>query len=370
MCDPWQLLRLTNFAPRCCTAVCNAQPEGRCNNLLPCVKGLRTAGLQKTGIEDPARAAEAPQQEELMLLAQELSGGLSDGTEDESEVTDLPRPLPKALSSSLRSRVQAAERLAAAARLHHHGVASASEGGGRLRSRSLSPLKVQGLAVTMPPIAVGPGPNVVWQSCTASSASCGTGAAEIMEAEETDAVAEPSSGGAPLEVEQDVQGGGPQAAAGSSSSGGRAPRRSRSSRQRRSLGSLSRKLDIAVWRGLRRPKSRRRSGSTASSTAGGQQTARSQRPSIAPLDEEVDQAIFMSPADAAQAQMMPPTSISWDWPLSRLEKKARILMIDRQVLMLDRRELAQEVRELRRKSMGGPGADDECPHAEHPEPTP
>lgn len=40
---------------------------------------------------------------------------------------------------------------------------------------------------------------------------------------------------------------------------------------------------------------------------------------------------------------------AWDWPLSRLEKKARLLMLDRQVLVADYEELAQKLDQLQRQ---------------------
>merc|ERR1712087_269803 len=50
---------------------------------------------------------------------------------------------------------------------------------------------------------------------------------------------------------------------------------------------------------------------------------------------------------------MPPSSESWDWPLSRNEKKSRIAMLDHNELVTDRfeltelaRRLAEEVQEL------------------------
>lgn len=43
----------------------------------------------------------------------------------------------------------------------------------------------------------------------------------------------------------------------------------------------------------------------------------------------------------------PPESESWDWPLSREEKKSRVRLLERQVNQLDRRTLIQELVELR-----------------------
>eukprot|EP00933_Yihiella_yeosuensis_P042722 TRINITY_DN37390_c0_g1_i1.p1 TRINITY_DN37390_c0_g1~~TRINITY_DN37390_c0_g1_i1.p1 ORF type:complete len:326 (-),score=89.17 TRINITY_DN37390_c0_g1_i1:99-1076(-) len=37
----------------------------------------------------------------------------------------------------------------------------------------------------------------------------------------------------------------------------------------------------------------------------------------------------------------------WDWPLSRHERKARVMMIDRQVLLMDQEEMEEEIEHLR-----------------------
>jgi len=47
---------------------------------------------------------------------------------------------------------------------------------------------------------------------------------------------------------------------------------------------------------------------------------------------------------------VPPVGESWDWPLSRPEKKTRLTMLDRYVLMADNRLLEREVRMLRARS--------------------
>ncbi|CAE8720780.1 unnamed protein product, partial [Polarella glacialis] len=59
-----------------------------------------------------------------------------------------------------------------------------------------------------------------------------------------------------------------------------------------------------------------------------------------------------SPEEATSLPL-PPSAESWDWPLSRLEKKSRIVMLDRHMLLADKRELADEVRQLRRSSRAG-----------------
>lgn len=43
---------------------------------------------------------------------------------------------------------------------------------------------------------------------------------------------------------------------------------------------------------------------------------------------------------------LPPGGGSWDWPMSRQEKKARITMIDRDVMLSDQRVLRERITEL------------------------
>jgi len=47
-----------------------------------------------------------------------------------------------------------------------------------------------------------------------------------------------------------------------------------------------------------------------------------------------------------------PSGACWDWPLSRLERKARVLMIDRQVMLIDRQELVNKLERLEDGSRG------------------
>lgn len=65
----------------------------------------------------------------------------------------------------------------------------------------------------------------------------------------------------------------------------------------------------------------------------------------------VEEALAVGNACVAEAMLMvSPEGGSWDWPLSRFEKKARVVMLDRAELLADRHLLAQEVRQLRRLS--------------------
>lgn len=71
-----------------------------------------------------------------------------------------------------------------------------------------------------------------------------------------------------------------------------------------------------------------------------------------PGAEQVQEALEPSLADAVSTGPdvcdlpAPPASSSWDWPLTRLEKKARVLMIDRQVVMMDREALVRQLTRL------------------------
>eukprot|EP00931_Biecheleriopsis_adriatica_P057078 TRINITY_DN3384_c0_g2_i1.p1 TRINITY_DN3384_c0_g2~~TRINITY_DN3384_c0_g2_i1.p1 ORF type:complete len:329 (+),score=74.64 TRINITY_DN3384_c0_g2_i1:67-987(+) len=72
-------------------------------------------------------------------------------------------------------------------------------------------------------------------------------------------------------------------------------------------------------------------------------------------EEEHDlaaEAAAMAVGQVMAAQGYAYSAGSWDWPLSRLEKKARLLMLDRQVLIADRDEIAEELAHLRRHSFG------------------
>jgi len=49
---------------------------------------------------------------------------------------------------------------------------------------------------------------------------------------------------------------------------------------------------------------------------------------------------------AGEGTPAPPVSDSWDWPLSRHEKRERALFVDRQVLMADQRSLLEHIESL------------------------
>lgn len=55
---------------------------------------------------------------------------------------------------------------------------------------------------------------------------------------------------------------------------------------------------------------------------------------------------------------MPPSGESWDWPLSRHEKKSRLTMLDRLVLLADNRLLERQVQKLRARSPSCAGAEE------------
>lgn len=56
-------------------------------------------------------------------------------------------------------------------------------------------------------------------------------------------------------------------------------------------------------------------------------------------------------ADLA-APPLPPSGESWEWPLSRPEKKSRVTMLDKNLLIADCHDLRVELDQLRRRSMG------------------
>merc|ERR1711903_69622 len=75
----------------------------------------------------------------------------------------------------------------------------------------------------------------------------------------------------------------------------------------------------------------------------------------APCAEDLANAI--SDEEDEEVQPLPPDNAqSWDWPLSRHEKKSRIHLIERQMHALDRKTWIQE----RRLSMGSRGAANSC----------
>lgn len=57
-----------------------------------------------------------------------------------------------------------------------------------------------------------------------------------------------------------------------------------------------------------------------------------------------------TPPDVAEAYGFESYQSGWDWPLSRLEKKMRLLELDRELMKAERDELAEELHEVRRLS--------------------
>lgn len=54
------------------------------------------------------------------------------------------------------------------------------------------------------------------------------------------------------------------------------------------------------------------------------------------------------PLELPTLSTAPPSSDSWDWPLTRSETWARVRIIERQMHLVDKQILEQEVEELRR----------------------
>jgi len=70
------------------------------------------------------------------------------------------------------------------------------------------------------------------------------------------------------------------------------------------------------------------------------------------LLEEDEEEVF---SDVSDGEMpLPPTSQSWDWPLSRPEKKCRVEMLGRNLLNAQRGAMAREVAHLRRRASMAP----------------
>lgn len=110
------------------------------------------------------------------------------------------------------------------------------------------------------------------------------------------------------------------------------PRRSRSSKCPRQRWSL--------------PAQRPRNSSAAGSAAQAEKMTEAAGPEL--LDSSLATVV---PANGLQVDKKtlprPPCSQCWDWPLTRNEKKARILLIDKQVLLMDRETMQSELDVLR-----------------------
>jgi len=110
------------------------------------------------------------------------------------------------------------------------------------------------------------------------------------------------------------------------------PRRSRSSKCPRQRWSL--------------PARGPRNSSAAGSAAQAEKMTEAAGPEL--LDSSLATVV---PANGLQVDKKtlprPPCSQCWDWPLTRNEKKARILLIDKQVLLMDRETMQSELEVLR-----------------------
>jgi len=103
------------------------------------------------------------------------------------------------------------------------------------------------------------------------------------------------------------------------------------------------------------PRSHRASSQHKLRKAEEQETANSPRspePVQAPASGILDPGLAaVVPASGVQLEHKelprPPCSNCWDWPLTRHEKKARVLLIDKRVLMMDRQNLQEELDILR-----------------------
>jgi len=72
---------------------------------------------------------------------------------------------------------------------------------------------------------------------------------------------------------------------------------------------------------------------------------------LAPMTDSEDDADEEDDQDELDTFPAPPDSQSWEWPLSRHEKKVRVSMLERQIHAADRSALIKEVKEIRRASI-------------------
>mmetsp|Transcript_76421 Transcript_76421/g.224212 ORF Transcript_76421/g.224212 Transcript_76421/m.224212 type:complete len:444 (+) Transcript_76421:73-1404(+) len=70
--------------------------------------------------------------------------------------------------------------------------------------------------------------------------------------------------------------------------------------------------------------------------------------SSVPQTDDTSLAGAANPVDDSEFEVpLPPASASWDWPLSRPEKKERLFMLERNLQMMDRKILLRELVQLR-----------------------
>merc|ERR1719498_334922 len=79
-----------------------------------------------------------------------------------------------------------------------------------------------------------------------------------------------------------------------------------------------------------------------------QACGRNQRASIGGLPQTSDSEDSESEDQCDGIIPVPPDSDAWEWPLSRVEKKARVQLLERQINAIDRSHL---IKECRRASM-------------------
>jgi hypothetical protein len=72
---------------------------------------------------------------------------------------------------------------------------------------------------------------------------------------------------------------------------------------------------------------------------------------LAPGTDSEDEADEVDDQDELETFPAPPDSQSWEWPLSKHEKKVRIQLLERQIHAADRSALVREVKQVRRASL-------------------
>lgn len=303
MCSPGQILSLLG-ADRAC--MCPGPRLCRCVRTPPCLRGQSCLRGQRY---QPV-ATEAPAQEELGgAESSPMSGG--DPRQAQLEVRHAAPPL-----GALRSRAAA---VAAAKASTEQELGSSMP-----RSRSLPPARII--------------LDRLLDKYTAPSESEDQDEDTEEDTEKTKGHSAPS-GAQPPSVAVDAPLATPPPGGDSLASLGSRPARSASRRRsRRGTPATSRQrlrrsrrgsAERSPSRGVvpRRTGARGRQLGAEGGSAGGAQGVGPHDPSLG-----------LASAVGAAANFG-----SWDWPLSRLEKKARVLMIDRQEMMIDREELVQRL---------------------------
>eukprot|EP00928_Gymnodinium_smaydae_P003719 TRINITY_DN11315_c0_g1_i1.p1 TRINITY_DN11315_c0_g1~~TRINITY_DN11315_c0_g1_i1.p1 ORF type:complete len:337 (-),score=83.54 TRINITY_DN11315_c0_g1_i1:82-1044(-) len=300
MCDPRALLSMTmSYASRPC---CSAGAQCQCEPFRTCARGLRAlgamggAGIDKMVAHRGGRLLEGvPGQELPMMCGRPALDAADEDDEDSSSLAPVQQSVVSGSSapSAARRRALAPRRAASAA-------------------RAPSDLDMDAFLA-----AAWSDDEVVLADFTCHE--------DTLDASDNDA--------------EDVDKEAPAAVPAT----GR--RRRRWERRRRSRASLRPRVSMAAaapgrWHRRRSEGSRRSRADVDAACL--------RRQSGASFAEEEGEEAFGGRGCVVEEDclVVPPCSDAWDWPMSRLEKKARIISLDREMLLLDRRELKKQLCEL------------------------